>query len=155
VRRWYGLFIGGYVIMPEHVHLRVTEPKRAALAHALQMLKQNTSHMLGEESTTPFWTTRYYDFNVWSEKKRVEKLRYMHRNPVRRGLVERPEDWAWSSFLHFATGIEGVVEIESPWTARRRELLGLPYDASLRDSRPTLSPTTGDKDGAPNWRESP
>jgi len=40
-----------------------------------------------------FWQARYYDFNVWSEQKRVEKLRYIHRNPAKRGLVERPEDW--------------------------------------------------------------
>jgi hypothetical protein len=32
---------------------------------------------------------------VFSEKKRVERLRYMHRNPVKRGLVLEPEQWAW------------------------------------------------------------
>jgi putative transposase len=68
----------------------------------------------------PFWQARYYDFNVWTEEKRVEKLRYMHRNPVKRGLVEKPEDWPWSSFRHYATGSEGPVEIESQWTAFRR-----------------------------------
>ena len=67
----------------------------------------------------------YYDFNVRSEKKRIEKLRYIHRNPVKRGLVEKPEDWRWSSFRHYATGEEGPVELESPWTARRRERLGM------------------------------
>jgi hypothetical protein len=41
----------------------------------------------------------------------------MHRNPVKRGLVEKPGDWAWSSFCHYATGVEGSVEIESQWTA--------------------------------------
>ena len=39
-----------------------------------------------------FWQPRYYDFNVWSSAKRTEKLKYIHRNPVARGLVERPED---------------------------------------------------------------
>jgi putative transposase len=58
---------------------------------------------------------------VHNEEKRIEKLRYMHRNPVKRGLVAKPEDWAWSSFRHYATGEIGVVEIESEWTARRRE----------------------------------
>jgi len=67
-----------------------------------------------------FWQRRYYDFNVWSEEKRVEKLRYMHRNPVTRGLVTKPEDWLWSSYRHYATGQTGVVEIESQWTAFRR-----------------------------------
>jgi putative transposase len=44
----------------------------------------------------------------------------MHRNPVVRGLVERPDEWAWSSFRHYATGLAGTVEIESQWTAFRR-----------------------------------
>ena len=39
----------------------------------------------------------YYDFNVFTEHKRMEKLEYMHWNPVRRGLVSTPEDWQWSS----------------------------------------------------------
>ena len=69
----------------------------------------------------PFWQARYYDFNVFTEEKRVEKLRYMHRNPVKRGLVEKPNDWPWSSFRHYQTGIEGTVEIESGWTGWRRE----------------------------------
>lgn len=42
------------------------------------------------------------------------------QHPVRRGLIEKPEDWQWSSFRHYATGVEGVVEIESQWTAARR-----------------------------------
>jgi putative transposase len=61
---------------------------------------------------------------VWTEAKRTEKLRYLHRNPATRGLVARPEDWEWSSFRHWATGVEGVVEIESQWTARKRERMG-------------------------------
>ena len=59
-------------------------------------------------------------FNVHSDKKRIEKLRYMHRNPVVRGLVAKPEDWPWSSFRHYATGEASVIEIESQWTAARR-----------------------------------
>jgi putative transposase len=57
---------------------------------------------------------------VHNDEKRVEKLRYMHRNPVVRGLVAKPEDWPWSSFRHYATGQIGAVEIESQWTAKRR-----------------------------------
>ena len=60
---------------------------------------------------------------MWSEEKRIEKLRYMHRNPVKRGSVMKPEDWPWSSFRHYATEKQGTVEIESQWTAQRREKL--------------------------------
>jgi len=94
VRVWYGCYIAGYVVMPEHVHLLISEPERSTLAVAIQMLKQNTAHQLrtlaGDGS---FWLERYYDFNVWSESKRIEKLRYIHRNPVERGLVASPENW--------------------------------------------------------------
>ena len=68
----------------------------------------------------PFWLYRYYDFNVHSSAKTSEKLRYMHRNPVKRGLVTSPEEWVWSSYRHYLTGERGTVEIESHWTAAKR-----------------------------------
>jgi putative transposase len=121
-RRWYGFYAAADVVMPEHVRLLVTEPERAKLSMAIQMLKQNVARQI---RGGPFWQARYYDLCVWSEKKRIEKLRYIHRNPVRRGLVASPEQWDWSSFRHYLSGVEGVVEIESQWTARKREELGV------------------------------
>ncbi len=121
VRRRYGFVVAGYVLMPEHVHLLVGEPNKSSLAVALQVLKQQTSRKLKGRGEVRFWQRRYYDFNVWTDEKRKEKLRYMHRNPVKRGLVEKPEHWPWSSFRHYATGMMGTVEIESEWTAHRRE----------------------------------
>jgi putative transposase len=108
----------GYVVMPEHVHLLLSEPEIEPLAKALHALKLSMSK---RSIQRPFWQTRYYDFNVFTERKRMEKLRYMHCNPVKRGLVEEPQDWRWSSFVHYATGVRGTVEIESPWTAAWRE----------------------------------
>jgi REP element-mobilizing transposase RayT len=54
------------------------------------------------ETVTRFWQARFYDFNVWSAKKRKEKLEYMHRNPVTRKLVEDPKDWVWSSYSSYS-----------------------------------------------------
>jgi putative transposase len=107
--------------MPEHVHLLISEPERSKLSVVIQMLKQITSQKLHAKHLPRFWQVRYYDFPVLTEEKRIEKLSYIHLNPIRRGLVTAPEDWKWSSFVHCATGIEGIVEIESQWTARRRE----------------------------------
>jgi len=144
-RRQYGFFVTGYVIMPEHVHLLVSEPERGTLARALQAVKQSVARRL-IGGRRHFWQARYYDFNVWTKRKRIEKLRYMHRNPVKRGLVEKPEDWAWSSFRHYLTGEEGMVEIESEWTGRRRERMGMP----LRVKIPELPhPSKTGSDGAP------
>jgi putative transposase len=125
VRQSYRLCVYGYVVMPEHVHLLVNEPERDTLARALQSLKQGVARRLALRAEEPFWQPRYYDFNVWSERKFVEKLRYLHRNPVARALVPKPEDWRWTSFRHYTTGETGLVEIESQWTARRRERAGV------------------------------
>jgi len=125
VRQHYDLCVYGYVVMPEHVHLLVNEPELSNLAQAIKSLKQGVARTLALRAADSFWQARYYDFNVWSELKFVEKLRYIHRNPVKRGLVTRPEDWPWSSFRHYAIGETGAVEIESEWTARRRERAGI------------------------------
>ena len=90
------------------------------MADALKSLKQGVSRRLIGDAEH-FWQKRYYDFNIRNYAQFVEKLRYIHRNPVTAGLCERPEDWEWSSFRHYATGCEGRVEIESEWTARKRE----------------------------------
>jgi REP-associated tyrosine transposase len=126
MRNRYGFLVIGYVVMPEHVHLLVSEPQVADLATAIQAIKLS---VVKKRKERPFWFERYYDFVVYSEQKRVEKLRYIHRNPVVRGLVARPEEWAWSSFRHYQTGLIGTVEIESWWTDQRRRGLvpGLRY----------------------------
>jgi putative transposase len=117
VRRRYLIAVAGYVVMPEHVHLLLNEPQRALLSKAIQALKLSVS-VRGRER--PFWQAHSYDFNVSAHAKFVEKLRSIHRNPVRRGLVAKPEDWKWSSFRHYITGMRGTVEIESEWTAQQR-----------------------------------
>jgi len=87
--------------MPEHVHLLVSEPRRVVLAKALQALKLSVSV---QSVKRPLCLTRYYDFNVFSEGKRSEKILYMHQNPVARGLVADAGGWEWSSYRHYATG---------------------------------------------------
>jgi putative transposase len=130
VRQKHVLCVYGYVVMPEHVHLLVNEPERGTLAQAMQSLEQGVARRLALRAADSFWQVRYYDFNIWSERKFVERLRHIHRNPVKRGLVGRPEDWTWSSF--YLSGEAGPVEIESQWTARKREQDGIVPMVTLR-----------------------
>ncbi|HEY4380229.1 MAG TPA: transposase [Acidobacteriaceae bacterium] len=99
IRNRYRFHVYGYVIMPEHLHLLMSEPELKPLDVAVAVIKREVSSLLVEK---PFWLPRYYDFNVFTDAKRVEKLRYIHRNPVSRGLVEHPEDYIWSSFRAYA-----------------------------------------------------
>jgi len=130
-RRRYRFVVVGYVVMPEHIHLLITEPEVGTPSTVMQVLKQRTARALlpkrrrldarqgrlfaGTVLRTPFWQARFYDFNVWTEKKRVEKLRYIHRNPVKRGLVKTPEQWRWSSYRFYLLNEAGPVRVNEGW----------------------------------------
>jgi putative transposase len=118
-RSRHGARIYAYVLMPEHIHLLISEPPLILLAQFLKALKQITSRKL-RGNRPQFWQDRYFDSNIRGESARSEVIRYIHRNPVKRGLVALPEQYRWSSFNHYATGNRGSVEIESEWTARTR-----------------------------------
>lgn len=113
IRSRYDFQVVGYVVMPEHVHLLVSEPGRESLAVGIQALKLSVAR---RSEHRPFWQARYYDFNVFTEAKRVEKLEYMHWNPVRRGLVETMEQWPWSSYQCYCSGGKRCVVVQSSWT---------------------------------------
>jgi putative transposase len=82
VRQTHGLLVAGYVLMPEHVHLLVSEPRAGSLSGAIKALKQETSKKLKAVGEPQFWQRRYYDFNVWSEGTTEEKLHYMHQTQL-------------------------------------------------------------------------
>ncbi len=131
-RERYRFVVVGDVVMPEHIHLLMTEPEVGTPSTVMQVLKQRTARALlpkkrrsdarqrrlfgGTSLRTPFWQARFYDFNVWTTKKRVEKLRYIHRNPVKRGLAESPEEWGWSSYRFYLLGEAGPVRVNEGWT---------------------------------------
>ncbi|HXO33725.1 MAG TPA: transposase [Candidatus Acidoferrales bacterium] len=122
VRTRYQFSLVGYVVMPEHIHLLISEPKVGNPSTVMQALKQRVARSLrrkgrrrnanqlslwqDKQGAMPrsFWQRRFYDFNVWSGKKRIEKLNYMHMNPVKRGLVTDPKMWAWSSYRFYQYG---------------------------------------------------
>lgn len=130
IRERYGFQLAGYVVMPEHVHLLISETPKATPSLVLKVLKQRVSRDLRRRrrrvppgqlgfafsrdyARLPrFWQARFYDFNVWSAKKRGEKLEYMHMNPVTRGLVKHPRDWPWSSWSFYEKGEKGLVPID-------------------------------------------
>jgi len=120
VRKESGFKLVGYVVMPEHVHLLLSEPARGTPSTVLKVLKQRVSRRLRPKrrrNSSPrqksfcfapdgqplpqFWQRRFYDFNVWSRKKKIEKLAYMHANPLTRGPAEHPKDWPWSSYAFY------------------------------------------------------
>ncbi len=131
VRQRYLFVVVGYVVMLDHIHLLISEPEQGTPSTVMQVLKQRFARQVLQKKRCPaeqspggpsfalfakggqphVWQRRFYDFNVWSERKRAEKLRYMHRNPVEEGLVAEPEHWEWSSYRSYAYQEEGRVKI--------------------------------------------
>ena len=112
--------------MPEHFHLLISEPQEKHPSTVMQALKlgfarrvlaaqRRRSHPSQahrfEYRPRHVWQKRFYDFNVWTSRKRAEKLDYMHQNPVKRGLVAAPEQWRWSSYRFYAYGEAGPVRV--------------------------------------------
>ena len=121
VRQRYEFQVPGYVVMPEHFHLLIGEPDDGNVSLVMQVLKQRVARQCRAEGRLglpddvlpqAFWQARFYDFNVFTKKKVIEKLDYIHWNPVKRGLVASPELWRWSSDRFYALGEEGLVKIE-------------------------------------------
>jgi putative transposase len=124
VRQRYRFVVVGYVVMPDHIHLLIGEPEQGTPSTVMQVLKQRFARQVlrpgGDSQHQPHvWQRRFYDFNIWSQRKRVEKLRYMHRNPVKDGLVAEPEHCEWSSYRSYAFQEEGRVRINQ-WPAAMR-----------------------------------
>jgi putative transposase len=127
MRNRYRFGFVGFVVMPEHVHLLISEPLIGDVSSAICAVKlgftrrviSEKPHLwqhrpeVGHPSSIGqhLWMKRYYDFNVFSSRKIAEKLHYMHQNPVVRGLVERPEQWDWSSFRAYACEESGSVKV--------------------------------------------
>jgi len=130
--------IVGYVLMPDHFHLLlwpssganpsqiIQKLKDRTALLVLKTLKENTGHgwcrkMLATVALSPsvhhhahfrVWQRRFYDMNIWTPKKRLEKLNYMHYNPVKRGLVIPPGEWPWSSWRYYFLNDQSLLAMD-------------------------------------------
>ena len=131
----------GYVIMPDHVHVLLyphaqgcDEPldistllsafKQHAGFHVKAALRQYwqghgilwtpalTEWATSDRKGKRIWTTRGYDFNIDRHDTLLEKLDYCHKNPITRGLVERAEDWPWSSYRFYEMDDDSIIAMD-------------------------------------------
>lgn len=131
-RTRHGFHLWAYVVMPEHVHVLLcpttaeysisgilTTMKKSVSMRALEFVEKHSPAFLGQmEDRQPngkvshrFWQRGGgYDRNLTEPKSVWAEIAYIHANPVRRGLCERPVEWLWSS----------AIEMESPGTGSLR-----------------------------------
>lgn len=95
----YGVWVDSYVLMPDHVHFIVTVSRDAI------RIGKWVKAMKAVVACREFqWQSGFFDHVLRSNESRSEKWEYIRMNPVRRGLVNRPEDWPFAAAFHQATG---------------------------------------------------
>jgi putative transposase len=106
-------FLFGFVAMPTHVHL-LLHPHNKDLVRIMRTFKSKSGYEVlqnrGKHGT--FWQERYFDTIIRRVRNFWQKLEYIHRNPVEAGLVEKPEEWKWSSYRHYANKQEGPIPVD-------------------------------------------
>ena len=138
LRQETGFLLIGWVLMPEHFHLLIRpqpaashRPLHAGTEEAIRPAdyrrpRRNQDHprcrallarlrlppTVHSDSYHRVWQRRYVPFNVFTEKKHMEKLDYMHNNPVKRRLVSSPDQWPWSSFRFYYLNDSSVLTMD-------------------------------------------
>ena len=126
IRKRHSFSLIGYVVMPEHVHLLITESPASSPSVVVKVLKHRARRRIHAQETilslhvqsartdlrTAFWTPRFHDRNIRGSHFWREKLDYMHRNPVKRGLVQNPADWPWSSYSNYEAIPSALIPID-------------------------------------------
>lgn len=112
-RKKFGFKLLGYVIMPDHIHCVILPKEVTKTSDIIRDFKKHTAKVLSElinkgeirikginkkAKVYKIWQNGFYDFNIYSQKKLIEKLNYIHSNPVRSKLVEDIEDFVYSSY---------------------------------------------------------
>ena len=138
VRQETGPLLLGWVLMPEHFHLLIKPEPAAATVRFMRELKKRSALQIiaalarnrhhphccalldrlrlpptvHDGSSYRLWQRRYVPFNVFTEKKRIEQLNYMHNNPAKRRLVSSPHQWPWSSFRFYSLNDSSVLTMD-------------------------------------------
>lgn len=132
----YRFVILGYVIMPSHFHWIVeVDPERGTISDIMRDIKKYSAwdilSLLKEEGRTEFdavfkaeaapyrdqekkvWMKRFHDEAIRNQEMFLSRLHYIHNNPVEAGLVDRPEQYKYSSARNFILGDDAVLHVDT------------------------------------------
>ncbi len=119
-----------YVIMENHIHLilqndhlpqqiqafkswtaRAIVDPFSVNRHSYQLYKLRKSKKPSHnDSVHQLWQEGYYPKQIFSDEMMIQKIEYIHNNPVKRGFVDRPEDWRYSSMRNYL-GMESLIPV--------------------------------------------
>ncbi len=123
----YGVSVHAYCLMTNHIHFLVTPEKESSLSNTMKVVGSRYAQYINKRygRTGTLWEGRHRSSLVHAQQYFLICMRYIELNPVRAGLVERPEEYQWSSYGANAWG-------DRSWLAPHAEYLGLGADVAGR-----------------------
>jgi len=102
-----------WVFLPDPAaagHAIIFPPYPLTISRVMESIKVGSTHRInsGRRESGLLWQPRFFDRAVRTVQEYYEKVEYIHLNPVRAGLVERAEDWPWSSVRDYAGNLSAV-----------------------------------------------
>ena len=104
-REEHGFLLSAWVFLPDHGHAILYPPYPLTISTAMESIKDGATKRINRfrREVGKLFQPRFFDRALRTVKEYHEKVWYIHLNPVKAGLVSRPEDWPWSS-VHDYTG---------------------------------------------------
>ncbi len=105
VREFHPFVMRGYAFLPDHLHLLIYIAPQTKISKLMQSIKRNYTRNYKDlyhlEGSLKLWQRSFYDHVIRDEQDFLNHLDYIHYNPVKHGLVERPEDYLYTSYLEY------------------------------------------------------
>ena len=103
-RALHSFYLTAWVFLPDHWHAICAPVYPATISLAIKSVKQSSMSGINRRRGTEaeLWQPRFFDRALRTVREYNEQVEYLHMNPVRAGLVCRPEDWWWSSFNEYS-----------------------------------------------------
>jgi putative transposase len=137
--REYGLAIHAYALMPNHVHVLATPKTILSASKVMQSIGRRYAQLFNQAhgSSGTVWEGRFKSCLIDPEAYFLLVQKYIEQNPVRAGLVQKPEEWAWSSYRHHA-GSETI-----PWISDHPSywaIANTPFERQMAWQKTVLEP---------------
>ena len=107
-RERHGFLLTAWVLMPDHWHAIIYPRHPLTISRVMEAIKVGSTLRINgaRRRKGRLWQPRFFDHAIRTVKEYGEKVEYIHQNPVRAGLVEQPEQWAWSSAREYSGSLE-------------------------------------------------
>jgi putative transposase len=127
----HGFLLGAWVFLPDHWHAIFYPAHPLTISRVMESIKDAATKRINRSrgETGTLMQPRFFDRALRTVREYNEKVKYIHLNPVRAGLVSRPEDWRWSSVHDYTGSVQRPVATPSGLSVDR---VLLPSDERTR-----------------------